>query len=97
MGSVSYNENVHGEQDSSGDWHLVYNTVAGSGKVLSVTGSAQTPGAYNVLYKCHNNQRNIDGYIQVDITVTKKLTTLKLLLLLNKEELPNASNSRLLR
>lgn len=97
MGSVSYNENVHGEQDSSGEWHLVYNTVSGSGNVLTVTGGAQTPGAYNALYKCHNNQRNIDGYIQVDITVTKKLTTLKLLLLLNKEELPNASNSRLLR
>jgi hypothetical protein len=96
-GAVAYPSKVWGAQNDDGVWQLHAQWEYGQGPCLVVSGSPAVPGKYEVGVTISNAKWNVSAYYGLKITVTKRLKMSVLFALLNKEELLNASNSRLLR
>ena len=96
-GIVSYATKVWGAKNDYGEWQMQAEYETGQGPCLVVSGTPVTPGTYKTGVAISNSKWNVTAYYGLVIKVSKRLKTSILLTLLNKEELPNATNSRLLR
>ncbi len=97
-GQVMYPSEVWGIEPATplGNWTLGWEATGGTGPTLQIRGSSAAPGTYHVTVRPYNNNWGYSEY-KITLIIARRLPILTLLMLMNKEELPNASNSRLLR
>lgn len=88
---------VQGVQGESG-YYLTPTFETGVGDGLYLSGATPNPGAYQFDINIQNSKWDVGENYTGTLAVVRRLNkAIKILLFMNKEELPNATNSRLLR